>query len=169
MSERHISYFNDQWIDDPRFSSWIEKCTKITNAKFGIYQKIIDLSTMGVSSLISHAAGKKYQKAHESNKVTRKTSMQPQQKSQNSEGSSKSPISIPPRAPSTSLNDYVKDGNTTKAEILQTLETIISKLSLRSCHQLKHLSVAMFPDSTTVKSFTFRKAKYGYYITYGIP
>ena len=58
MSERHISYFNDQWIDDPRFSSWTEKCTKITNAKFGIYQKIIDLSTMGVSSLISHAPGK---------------------------------------------------------------------------------------------------------------
>ena len=33
MSERHITYFNDQWIHDPRFSSWIEKCTKITNAK----------------------------------------------------------------------------------------------------------------------------------------
>ena len=73
---------------------------------------------MGVSSLISHAAEEKHQKAQESNKVAIKTFMQPQQKYSNSEGSSEIPISIPPRAVSTSLNDYVKDANTTKAEIL---------------------------------------------------
>ena len=118
MSKRHITYFNDQWID-PRFSSWIEKCTKRTNAKCRICQKIIDLSTMGVSSLISCAVGKKHHKAQESNKVTIKTFMQPQQKSSNSEGSSESPISVRPTAASTSLNDYVNTTtNTAKAEIL---------------------------------------------------
>ena len=44
MSKRHITYFNDQWIDYPRFSIWIEKCTKITDAKCCICQKVIDLS-----------------------------------------------------------------------------------------------------------------------------
>ena len=65
--------------------------------------------------------------------------MQPQQKSPSSEGSSESPISIPPGAASASLNDYVKDANTTKAEILGTLKTVMSKSSLRSCEQLKHV------------------------------
>ena len=102
MSKRH---FNDQWIDDKRFSSWIEKCAKQTNAKCCICQKIIDLSTVGVSSLIPHAAGKKHLKAQEGNKVTIKTFMQPQQNSSNSEGSSESSISIPPRGASTSIND----------------------------------------------------------------
>ena len=67
MSKRHITYFVDQWIDHPRFSNWIEKCTKKTNAKCSIPQKIIDLCTMGVSFLISHAEGKKHQKTQESN------------------------------------------------------------------------------------------------------
>ena len=168
MSKRHITYFNDQWIDDPRFSSWIEKCTERTNAKCCICQKNINLSTIGVSCLISQAAEKKRQKAQESNKVTIKTFMQPQQKSPSSEGSSESPISIPPRAASTSLNDYVKDANTTKAEILGTLKTVMSTSSLRSCEQLKHLFLAMFSDSTIAKSFTLGRTKCGYYITYGI-
>ena len=133
MSKRH---FNDQWIDDKRFSSWIEKCTKQTNAKCCICQKIIDLSTVGVSSLIPHAAGKKHLKAQEGNKVTIKTFMQPQQNSSNSEGSSESSISIPPRAASTSMT--AKDTNTTKVEILWTLKTVMSKSSLQSCEQLKH-------------------------------
>ena len=123
---------------------------------------------MGVSSLISHAAGKKHQKGLESNKVTIKTFMQPRQKSSNSEDSSESPISIPPRAASTSLNEYVKDANTTKAGVLWTLKTVMSKSSLRSCEQLKHLFVAMFPNRTIAKSFTLRKTKCGYYVTYGI-
>ena len=62
MSKRHITYFNDQWIDDPRFSSWIEKCTERTNAKCCICQKNINLSTIGVSCLISQAAEKKLRK-----------------------------------------------------------------------------------------------------------
>ena len=168
MSKRHNTYFNDQWIDDSRFSSWIENCTKRTNAKCCICQKIINLSTIGVSSPISHAAGKKHQKAQESNKVTIKAFKKPQQKSSNSEGSYESPISIPPRATSASLNDYVKDANATKAEILWTVKTVMSKSSLRSCEQLKHLFVAIFPDSTIAKSFTLGKTKCGHYVTYGI-
>ena len=108
MPKIHIRYFNDQWIDNPRFSSWIEKYTKRTNAKCHICQKIIDLSTMAVSSLIAHAGGKKHEKTQESNKATMKTFTQSQQKFSNSEGSSESPISIPPRTASTLLNNYVK-------------------------------------------------------------
>ena len=89
-----------------------------------------NLSNMGVYFLISHAAGKKHQKAQESNKETIKTFLQPQQKSSNLEGSSESPISIRPRTASTSLNDYVKDANKTKAEILWTLKAVMSKSSL---------------------------------------
>ena len=123
---------------------------------------------MGISSVISHAAGKKHQKAQESNKVTIKAFVHPQHKSSNSEGSSESPISFPLRAAFASLNDYVNDTNTTKAEVLWILKTVMSKSSLQSCEQLKHPFGTMFPDSTIAKSFTLGKTKCSYYITYGI-
>ena len=75
--------------------------------------------------------------------------MQCQYKSSDSEGSSESTVSIPPRA--TSLNDYIKDANTTKSGILWTLKTVMKKSSLQSCEQLKLLFVTMFPDSTIAK------------------
>ena len=129
MSKRH---FNDQWIDDKRFSSWIEKCTKQTNAKCCICQKIIDLSTVGVSSLIPHAAGKKHLKAQEGNKVTIKTFMQPQQNSSNSEGSSESSIPIPPRAASTSM--------TAKTQIQLKLKFYEHWKQLWANHHYSHVS-----------------------------
>ena len=103
-------------------------------------------------SVISpHVAGKKHKKAQESYKETRKTFMQPQQKSSNLEGSCEISISIAPRAASTSLNDYVRDTNTTKAEIIWILKTVMSKSLLWSCEQLKHLFFPMFLDSTIAK------------------
>ena len=155
MCKRHITNFNDQWIDNPGFSCWTEKYTKRTNAKCRICQKIY----LPWESLLS---------AQESHKLTIKTFMQPQQKSSNSKGSWESPISIPLRAASTSLNDHVKDANIAKAEIVWTSKTLMSKSLLRSCEQLKHLFVAVFPDSTIAKSFTLGKTKCGHYITYGM-
>ena len=133
-----------------------------------VYVKRLLIYLSWESLLSFHMHQEKHQKAQKSNKVTTKTFMQPQQKFSNSESSSESPISIPPTAASASLNDYVKDANTTKAEILWTLKSVMSKSSLRSCEQLKHLFVAMFPDSIIAKSFTLGNTKCGYYITYGI-
>ena len=48
------------------------------------------------------------------------------------------------------------------------IENSYEESSLRSCEQLKHLIVTMFPDSTIAKSFTLGKTECGYYITYGI-
>ena len=59
MSKRNTTYFNEKWFDEPRFSSRIERCPSNRSAKCRLCCKVIDLSSMGVSSLVSHASGKK--------------------------------------------------------------------------------------------------------------
>ena len=58
MSKRNITYFNDHWLSDPRFSNLVDKCVKNTNAKCKVCKKVVDLLSMIMSSLISHVAGK---------------------------------------------------------------------------------------------------------------
>ena len=58
MSKRNM-YFIDHWQNNLRFSSWIEKGDKNTSVKCQVCCKLMDLSSMGVSSLVSHAAGEK--------------------------------------------------------------------------------------------------------------
>ena len=60
MPNRDTTYFNENWFKDSRFSSQIEKGQQNTSAKCKVCFKDIDLSSMGVSSLVSHASGKKH-------------------------------------------------------------------------------------------------------------
>ena len=63
MPKRNVTYFNENWFKDSRFSSWIEKGQQNTSAKCKVCCKVIDLSSVGVSSLVSHASGNKHIKA----------------------------------------------------------------------------------------------------------
>ena len=49
------TYFEDKWLDDPRFTKWIKKVPE--NATFGCKfckKKNIKLSNMGIQAVISH-------------------------------------------------------------------------------------------------------------------
>ena len=58
--------------------------------------------------------------------------------------------------------------STLQAEILWTLKVISSHCSLRSCLGLKELFEAMIFDSEIAKSFKLSKAKFGYFINFGL-
>ena len=49
-----------QNFEDSKFSSRIEKSQQNTSAKSKVCCKVIDLLSVGVSSLVSHASGKKH-------------------------------------------------------------------------------------------------------------
>ena len=63
MPKRNATYFNENRFKDSMFSSWIEKGQPNTSAKCKVCCKVIDLSSMRVSSLFAHASGKKHIKA----------------------------------------------------------------------------------------------------------
>ena len=52
--------FNDVWLSDSRFSEWLKRIHNKWQACFSFYQKSFDISNMGVTSLTSHASGKKH-------------------------------------------------------------------------------------------------------------
>ena len=59
MPKKNVTYFQDEWLDDDRFSKWVMKTHLKTHARYSICQRDFDLSTMGVSALLSHASEKK--------------------------------------------------------------------------------------------------------------
>ena len=64
MSKKNVTYFQDEWLDDDRFSKWVMKTHLKTHARYSICQRDFDLSTVGVSALLSHATEKKKHKTN---------------------------------------------------------------------------------------------------------
>ena len=127
MSKRNETYFNENLFKDSRFSSWIEKGQQNTSTKYKVCCKVIDLSSMGVSSLVSHASGKKHIKAMSSSNssLTLEFFSEPPQKVVGPEEKK-----VHQSAPgSKKLDQYVQLHQVISAEILWTLKVVMSK-----CH-----------------------------------
>ena len=54
--------FKDNWLVDDRFTEWVEKNDRKWKACCKFCSKGFDMSSMGVSALASHVAGKNTQK-----------------------------------------------------------------------------------------------------------
>ena len=61
--------FQDEWLSDPTFRSWISKTKNAHEARCFLCKTNFDISIMGVSALRSHAKGKKHQARASSSKV----------------------------------------------------------------------------------------------------
>ena len=57
--EHSRSTFKDQWLLNPKYKSWV-KTISLNTARCSFYNKHIDVSSMGVSALESHATSKKH-------------------------------------------------------------------------------------------------------------
>ena len=116
----------------------------------------------------SHASGKKHKEklASQNSSASLKAFMEPSSSVVNVEFSS-SMVEPSKASLSGTLDQYVRQTNVRKAEILWILKVVISKLPLRSCEQLKHLFQVMFSDSEIAQDFKLGKTKCYYYITYG--
>ena len=57
-SKSHV--FNEISLKDPRFSDWLQKIDSKTKAQCKLCFAVIDISSVGVSALNSHAKGNKH-------------------------------------------------------------------------------------------------------------
>ena len=118
------TYLQDSWLTDGLNSKWITKTTVKTKAKCVSCQKEIDLSTMAVSALNSHAKGKTHLRKIEKNEscvaVNHFFKKSTQREGCSSSGSTSlsasSSISSPPpnKLPRTIDNFVVTDATTPK-------------------------------------------------------
>ena len=175
MSKKsYLSNLLDEWLTDPRFSSWIARASSKNNAKCTVCCRDFGLSTMGVCALESHASGKKH-----CDKISNKSKIdnsfffkRKQQSSSNSTSATTTSASAGcSKSKSQSLNtieSYVLPANAKTAEILWALKVVMTHASLRAYVDLNNLFKVLFSDSEIVKHFQLGKTKCGYLINYGI-
>ena len=170
MSKKNVTYFQDEWLDDDRFSEWVMKTHLKTHARCSISQRDFDLSTMGLSALLSHASGRKHKyKLTSLSKDSGIASFfsRPEGKESKS-GASSSSRPINAIKSTQSIESFVVPANAIRAEILWVLKFVINHSSLRFCENLNELLQAMFSDNKIAESFKLGKTESGYFINYGL-
>ena len=139
--------FNDSWLEDERFKTWLNKskdkhkaiCILCNNAS-------IDITKMEAGALISHAGGAKHKERLKTYNplpslfFTRETNIK-----QNTPKSSEK------------IDSMLTAVSVSHAEIRWVLKVLTSHLSYRSCLNLNSLFTTMFPDSLIAKSFKLSK------------
>lgn len=184
--------FNDKWLRDNRYSSWLHKANK-WRAYCKFCSKDFDISNMGISALDSHASGKKHSEIAKiriagtgnlffakhserasSSSIASISSSSAGSSSSTVTSSSSSEASTTLSAASSSstvtknITDFILPANTFQAEILWALKVVVNHFSMWSCLGLNDLFRRMFPDSNVAKSFQLSKTKCGYLINYGL-
>lgn len=179
--------FQPDWVNDPLFAPWLEKVPQNPKvAKCKICCKIFNLSNMGRRAVTSHMNGDKHKKA--SNALIHSASLECFIKTEN-----KSPQVAESRQTITSLKSepevikesclvqhsnpgpsrfglqaFLLNDNVTKAEILWSVESVLTHTSLRTAGRCVSLFKIMFPDSEIAKKIQLQRDKIGYLIAYGI-
>lgn len=188
--------FQDSWLIDPQFSSWIAKGKTPNTAICKVCNnKPIDLTSMGRTAVISHMKGKKHTeklnfRANPS-KLTMFFASQPEVKATaspppplpSSEQALQATSSFsvvphsqlndnsnskPSQVASTSLNSFVSREDTLRAEIWWCLNTVDKNHSFSSNNDISFILQQMFPTSTVAQKFTCGETKSMYLAVHGI-
>ena len=135
--------FNENWLVDSRFKSWLKRSENKWTA-YCEFCKKIDISNMGISALTSHLSGQKHSEIASLRKSqTGALFFRKEPQSEAAESRS---------AQVTKVEDLVIHAITIRAEILWTLKVVTSHFSLRSCLGLNELFEIMFPVSKVATS-----------------
>lgn len=60
MSVKYKAKFQDIWVNDDRYSQWVQKCDDLYSARCKVCSKIISVAGLGVKALDKHAEGIKH-------------------------------------------------------------------------------------------------------------
>lgn len=151
--------FQSKWLSDNRFKGWLKAVPNNKNAaECAACRKTVDLSTMGVTALTSHAKGAKHSTNLNIN---------------SSQGSIQSyvedkTVTRPSDTATIELDTFVSKTDTLKAETLWSLKTVHSNMSYSSNEDVNYFFREMFPDSAIAKSFSCGETKSMYIACYGI-
>lgn len=198
LSKRGKTAFQDDWLDRNIFSdwTWLEKVdSDKSKGRCCVCNTNFDVSNMGISSVKSHAKGKKHidrvkaviaskklfdfrppsspstpvcSQMHVSNMPIENISIN--QNCSTKENDLKVVCgaggSFMPS--SSALDRFVNKDEVTCAEITWALNMIVTHYSARSASAASDLFKYMFPDSDIAKKFQMHKDKLGYVVTYGL-
>lgn len=185
--------FNEHWLLNEKFKSWVKADENNTNAFICIIcRKSVCLSNMGVQALNSHMNSKKHQNIiqiqNSSQNLTSHVFKRPAQtptepnqvpevQNHNSnevqnkkhleekQSSSNASSGISKQICFTSM---VERDSTTKSEILWVLNLISSHISMSAGAKSIDVIKLMFPDSEILKNVQLQRTKLSYLITYGL-
>ena len=149
-NKHSVSTFQDEWLCDENYSSWIAKAPRPTQARCVLCKKNADLALMGVSALTSHATGLEHKsKLPESQATIDIRTMFGVQKKQTDTNLSNQATHDKNKEKDVTMIDnlIVNKENTLNAEILWCLKMVLSHDSYHSCNDLLSLFKRMFPDS----------------------
>lgn len=194
MASKHASFQGD-WLTDSLFSSWLERVPNNTNsAKCKLCYKTFSLSNMGRRAVISHMQSKKH--ASSSNASSQSSSMKMflssppvlkcslltpvetiVQETTELPVIGESGLKVAPNCHTTlsseslgprGLKTFIFNENVSKAEILWTIQSVITHKSLRTAGRDVSIFSKMFPDSEIAKRMQLQRDKIGYLIAYGV-
>lgn len=158
--------FNLEWLVDEKYRKWLEGDKNSTSAKCKLCNVQIDLSNMGKRALDSHCKSKKH--------TTRcgeqsKCSLQMSSWAKTPQSLPESSVSAAPELVSTpTIANFFNKEDVSKAEILWTLNTIVTHSSYNSTKHSSALFSVMFPDSEIAKNFSCGSTKCSYLTCFGL-
>lgn len=190
------TYFQDDWLSDPSFNSWLEEVpgnNKIAKCK--LCNRTWELSNMGRRAVTSHMEGSKHQKKVVARSLNKKSAsfsyftksedhstsvncaadIEKKLNTIDNDLTATSSSSVSTSTPTTclekkssGLKSFLINDSVTKAEILWTVETVMTHTSLRTAGRDVLLFKTIFPDSNIAQKMQLQRDKVGYLLAYGI-
>uniref|UniRef100_A0A1B6KAK6 BED-type domain-containing protein n=2 Tax=Graphocephala atropunctata TaxID=36148 RepID=A0A1B6KAK6_9HEMI len=185
--------FQANWLNEPQFNQWLERVPNdITSARCNICKKSFNLSNMGRRAVSSHMSGAKHKNNEKASTTSAsmkcyfkaQTNSSPVTKHIESElepipSISANPSPVPPPLPRPAhsrteiaaprgIQTLLLNENVTKAEILWSIQSVMTHSSLRTAGRNVSLFSVMFPDSDIAKKMKLQKDKVGYTLAFGI-
>lgn len=194
MSKFRKTSFNERWLLDSEYSSWLKPVEKDPFSAFcSLCKTTFCLSNMGKRAVRSHMAGVKHKravcsvsnigvKAYFKLSVpceTEKVVAEPSTSSDKSASSctigsfqASTDATIQKSTPScmklSKMESFVVKDEITKAEIIWCINTVMQHFSLRGSENSVSLFSEMFPDSVIASKMQLHKTKIAYTILYGL-
>lgn len=166
---KYKSKFQDNWLEDEEYKVWLQKDSKDeTQAYCKLCMKSFSIASLGKSSISSHASGEKHKSRIPS---TKQRTLVPLAKSLQSDDGDKGKKKTETKACETTIKNptsYFISEDVTDAEILWTLDVVVSNYSLNSCQNKNKLFARMFKGSKIAELFTCGSTKCSYIINFGL-
>lgn len=149
--------FNDLWLTDEKYSSWLSKPGDRHQAYCKFCLKTLQMDKMGESALKSHIKGKKHLELAKA----RATSVCINDSFVKTKESSSSSIK-------NAQNPFAPRNDVLDAEIVWAIRTVTSHSSYKSNEKIEDIFRQMFSDSNIALNFTCGEKKTAYYSVFGV-
>ncbi|KAL3888330.1 hypothetical protein ACJMK2_000700 [Sinanodonta woodiana] len=150
--------FQDKWLTNNAFKSWIRKDTSNSHGAFcQLCNKSIDLTSIGKTALTSHSKGKKHK---ENEDRLRSGNIQVFMHLHKFHSTTPATTS----ASAVSLSSYITKSETLNAEVWWCLKTVASNYSFSSNEATSYTFQQMFPDCHCQEYELWRDKIYVYHM-----